>query len=311
MTQGSALHRGALTWVRTCARSLDAGRSLHGWLLWCAAVLLPAGLVWGVHALLLQAGGWVGAALTFVWSVMVLYATLGFRHFSHHFSKIRQALDAGDVAQATCLLAQWQQVDKNQIVPNQLMRILMAHAVIAAHRHVFAVLGWYAVLAALGLGPAGAVLYRMAEFMSRYFQADTQDALYGSQYAALKDHPSSQKSNPSALGMSSPSSQVAAQTAWYVIDFVPARATATAFAMVGNFENVMEAWRNLAAQNASARPDQRGSNDGLIQMAMAAALAVGDTAQLDHLRSLVGLVWRAVVLWLLLIALLTLARLLG
>jgi adenosylcobinamide-phosphate synthase len=37
----------------------------------------------------------------------------------------------------------------------------------------------------------------------------------------------------------------------------------------------------------------------------------GREAEVAHLRSIVGLVWRSVVLWLVLLALLTLARLLG
>lgn len=305
MPPDSAPHRSAFAWVRTCARSLDAGRAHHGWLLWCAAVLLPTGLAWGVYALLLLGGGWVGAVLAFAWSVLVLYCTLGFRQFSHHFSKIRDALDNNDLKQATLLLAAWKRVDANQIAPDQVTRVLMEHAVIAAHRHVYAVLGWYALLAALGLGPAGAVLYRMAEFVARYFHDGDQDDLYGSQYVPLAGSASTQAKPAISKGLRSPSSQEAAQAAWHVIDFVPARATAMTFAVVGNFEEVVEAWRGRL--NSGLAP----SNDGLIQMAMAASLALGHTAQPDHLRSLVGLVWRAVVLWLLLIALLTLARLLG
>jgi adenosylcobinamide-phosphate synthase len=38
---------------------------------------------------------------------------------------------------------------------------------------------------------------------------------------------------------------------------------------------------------------------------------VRQQAELPHLRSVVGLVWRSVVMWMLLLALLTLARLLG
>ncbi len=298
---GSAVHRSAFAWVRYCARGLDAGRTHHGWLLWCACVLFPAVLAWGIYALLLWLGGWVGAVLAFAWSVLVLYCTLGFRQFSHHFSAIRQALDDGNTAQATQLLAAWKQVDASQISSDQITRMLMEHGVIAAHRHVFAVLGWYAVLAALGLGPAGAVLYRMAEFVSRYFHAGKHDELYGSQFEPMGDGLGMQANQGMTKGLSSPSSQEIAQSAWHAIDFLPARATAMAFAVVGNFEEVIEAWRGR----------QASSNDGLIQMAMAAALALGDTARQDHLRSLVGLVWRAVVLWLLLIALLTLARLLG
>ena len=36
------------------------------------------------------------SVLAFVWVVCVLYVTLGFRQFSHHFSEIRQALEEGN-----------------------------------------------------------------------------------------------------------------------------------------------------------------------------------------------------------------------
>jgi adenosylcobinamide-phosphate synthase len=260
-------------------------------------VVLPALLAYAGYALLLLYEGWLATVLAFAWSVAVLYCTLGFRQFSHHFAAIRQALEDGDSAYAAQLLSIWKGVDISQVALDQVPRQLMEHAVIAAHRHVFGVLLWYAVFAALGLGPAGAVLYRMAEFVSRYFNADSHDELYGSIYQGLEPKPQMSI----ARGFSSPSSRQAAQTAWHVIDFVPARATSMAFAVVGDFEEVVETWRN--------RP--RTSNDGVIQMAMTASLGLGDAALPEHLRSLVGLVWRAVVLWLLLIALLTLARLLG
>lgn len=301
MPLDSAVHRSAFGWVRACARSLDAGRSHHGWLLWGCAVLVPALVAWGMYALLLLSGGWMGAVLAFAWNVAVLYCTLGFRQFSHHFSSIRQALDDGDTARATQLLAAWKQTEASQIAPEQLTRQLMEHAVIAAHRHVFAVLLWYAVLAALGLGPAGAVLYRMAERVSRFFNADRQDDLYGSRYHSIDPHYKSSVEQ----GIGSPASQQAARIAWYLIDFVPARVTAMAFAIVGNFEEVVEAWRN---RTNSSQPED---NDGLIQMAMTASMALGETVLPENLRNVVGLVWRAVVLYLLLIALLTLVKLLG
>jgi adenosylcobinamide-phosphate synthase len=297
MLPHSAIYRIVFGWVRGCARSLDAGRVHHGWLLWCGAVLLPALLVWSIYALLLLSGEWIGSVLAFVWSVLVLYCTLGFRQFSHHFSAIRQALEDGDEPRAVQLLADWKQIDATQIAPDELPRQLMEHAVLAAHRHVFAVLGWYAVLAGLGLGPAGAVVYRMSEFMSRYFRSDSQEELYGSIFHDVDSKP--QAGMPH--GVYSPSSQQAAQAAWFVIDYVPARATAMAFAVVGNFEEVIDTWRSRVPT----------TNDGVIQMAMSASLALGHSALPEHLRSLVGLVWRAVVLWLLLLALLTLARLLG
>ena len=46
---------------------------------------------------------------------------------------------------------------------------MIEHSLLAAHRHVFGVFFWFVLLSTFGLGPAGAVLYRLAEFVSRYW----------------------------------------------------------------------------------------------------------------------------------------------
>ncbi len=307
----SAVHRTAWGWARLCARSLDAGREHHGALVWTALAVLPALLAFGVHTLLILAWGWVGSVLAFAWHVAILYVTLGFRQFSHHFTAARDALDAGDTAQARRLLAAWMRVPLDQLPSDGLAKVLMDHSVVAAHRHVFAVLGWYAVLAALGLGPAGAVLYRMSEFASRFFHTDSGDDPYSSMLHSVSPNQANPltyaKASAHASPISSISTQRAAQVAWWWIDYLPARLTALGFAVVGSFEEVLEAWR----EHDRANTPYASSHDGLIQAAMAAALNFKGELQSVHLRNMVGLVWRTVVLWLMLIAMLTLARLLG
>ncbi|MEG3003301.1 MAG: cobalamin biosynthesis protein CbiB, partial [Comamonas sp.] len=76
------------------------------------------------------------------------------------------------------------------------------------------VLFWFAVLAALGLGPAGAVFYRLTEYLSRYW---------------------SRKSVAGAAPASERLQQSAKQ-AWLMVDWLPARMTALSFAIVGSFE---------------------------------------------------------------------------
>jgi adenosylcobinamide-phosphate synthase len=73
-------------------RNLDAGQAVHGWVAWLLAVALPAAVAGLVYWALWQ----FSLVLAFVWLVLVLYVTVGFRQFSHHFSDIRQALDVGD-----------------------------------------------------------------------------------------------------------------------------------------------------------------------------------------------------------------------
>ena len=79
------------------AGNFDAGKPHHGWIAWGLAVVGPAIAALAIHVVLIVYVGWVFAML---WSVAVLYVTLGFRQFSHHFTNIRDALDGGDEALA-------------------------------------------------------------------------------------------------------------------------------------------------------------------------------------------------------------------
>ena len=170
-----------------------------------------------------------------------------------------------------------------------------------------------------GKRPAGAVLYRLAEFAGRYWA-------YRSRVTGTPTH-------DRLMDLS--------QTLFGWLDHVPARMTAFGFAVVGNFEDAVDAWRRHAV--LWVRP-----NEGTILSAASGALGVrlggqaapsatggvGDVSRtmtqgdspdlidaegstqglpptLAHLRSVVGLIWRSVVLWMLLLALLSLANLIG
>ena len=212
------IHAGLRAWALSVSRNFDAGARHHAWVAWCLAVVLPALLALGMHWLLLWGLGWPFAML---WSVAVLYITLGFRQFSHHYTGIRDALADGDEPRARELLAQWQGVDVGDLPHSEIVRHVIEYSALAAHRHVFGVLAWFSVLAALGLGPMGAVLYRMAEFGSRYWS-------YKSQVTGAATH---DRLMSLSLKLFS----------W--LDHVPSRMTAFGFAVVGNFEDAVDAWR--------------------------------------------------------------------
>lgn len=309
LARANPIHQLLRSWVRWTGRNFDAGRPQHGWLTWGVAVLLPTLAVLAVYTVLLEVAGWPAAVLC---NVVVLYITLGFRQFSHHFTGIRDALESGDEERARQLLARWQQIETRDLPGREIVRQMVEYSVIAAHRHVFGVLAWFSVLSALGLGPAGAVFYRLCEFVPRYWHHKSEALL--------------QPVSGASMDVSS--------RAWAVVDWLPARITAVGFAVVGAFEEAIESWRNY---------EQRGTvdNDGVILAATAGAInlglgpearrvhspapameALGDSLpagepayrlepEVGHLRTVVGLVWRTVVMWLVLLALLTLARLLG
>jgi len=305
--RGNLVHASLRAWVRWSTRNFDAGKSFHGWLAWGIAVGGPSLLVLVIYWLLEVLVGWPAAVL---WSVAVLYATLGFRQFSFHFTQIRDALADGDEELARQLLASWQLIDASELPRSEIVRHVIEHSVLSAHRHVFGVLAWFSVLAAFGFGPAGALLYRLSEFVVRYWQ-----------------HKSKTQHQPVSEALL----QTAAN-AWAIIDWLPARITAISFAVVGSFEEAIDGWRNY-------EPNSAADNDGIILSATAGAVNIklGDAAssavypadgtlggadiqneavsrqkpEQAHLAVIVGLVWRTVVMWMVLLALLTLARLLG
>ncbi|MSQ57266.1 MAG: CobD/CbiB family protein [Limnohabitans sp.] len=304
---GNRFHAAIYSWVVWVRHNFDAGRKGHAWWPWWVAVAVPALVTLLIHWGLMSTLGWPFALL---WSVAVLYATLGFRQFSHHFTTIRDALVSGDESLARQIFAQWQQVDASQLPKQEIVRHLIEHSVIAAHRHVLGVISFYSIVAALGLGPAGAVIYRMAEFVTIVWNEQTE----------LVDE---------SIHVE-PSLENNAKKAWEKIDWLPARMTAFSFAVVGNFEDAMDSWRNSAHQF-------KNINDGLVLAATSGAINIrlggqalqslnglpldeakheettlhGRPADFSHMSGLVGLLWRTVVMWVLLLALLTLAKLLG
>ncbi len=306
------VHRTLVRWVRWTGGNFDAGEKQHTRVVWVVSVLGPS-LAVGLSYLLIRH---YSVMLALVFDVALLYITLGFRQFSHYFTDIRDALERGDESEAGRLLAEWRHLDASELPRTEVLRHVIEHALLAAHRHVFGVFFWFVVLSAVGLGPMGAVFYRMSEFLGRYwgYRQRTLDAPANNQLQDLS------------------------RRLFSLIDHMPARLTAFGFAVVGNFEEAVAGWRRDAHLWQHA-------NEGIILAAAAGALGVqlggaaapgvtpdrsktfsaggeagvadaqGSTAgvppQSGHLRSVVGLVWRSVVLWMLLVALLTLANVLG
>src|SRR5437899_1939307 len=83
----------------------DASHGRLGWILMMTALMLPTGLVYWI---LLRFNLTFAA---FAWNVLIVYLTLGFRHYSHYFTSIQLALNGGDEAAARKLLAEWTKLD--------------------------------------------------------------------------------------------------------------------------------------------------------------------------------------------------------
>ena len=318
LPRGNPVHDALTGWMRWTGRNFDAGKDHHAWVVWIVTAVVPAVLAGLIYVAIIHFTpfGHFNVLVGLAWNVAVLYVTLGFRQFSHHFTAIRDALERGDETEARRVLTEWRHLDASELPRTELLRHIIEHSLLAAHRHVFGVFFWFVVLASLGCGPAGAVLYRMAEFASRYW--------------AYKNRTVGEPTNERLMRLS--------QWLFGLVDHLPARLTAFGFAVVGNFEEAVNCWRRDAGL-------WKHPNEGIILAAAAGAVGVqlgggaapgvtpdrsktfdgGGTADaveaegstpgaspvLGHLRSVVGLVWRSVVLWMLLLALLSLANLIG
>jgi adenosylcobinamide-phosphate synthase len=279
----------------------NAGQEHHGRLAWIvvmALLVVPTGLVYWLCTK-------INPLVALAWNILIVYLTLGFRHYSHYFTSIQLALNAGDEATARKLLAEWTKQDTTAIDVSEISRIAVEKALVTTHRNVFGVFFWFL----MPLGPAGAVIYRVAEYLARAWNEP--------------DHMRNE-----AFG------RFAAQ-AFYWIDWIPARLTAVAFAVVGNFEDAIYAWRNFAdrwqdeaigiilsagggamgvrlgtaTENAAdVVPSDAATIDSL---GIETDIPPGEESTVRALQSTVGLVWRALLLWMLLLLLLSLAVWLG
>jgi len=229
-----------------------------------------------------------------VFNVAVLYLTMGFRQESHFFTDIHLALRMGELDRARQLLGEWRGIDHRDSSSSEVARLAIERALIGAHRNVFGVCFWFVVLP----GPAGAVLYRVARFFAEEW-GRRRDPEFGS-FGAF------------------------AGRAFEWLDWLPARVTAVAFSIAGDFEDAIFCWRTQALQ----WPDR---TDGILIASGAGALGVrlgmpvhefgevvdrpeigaGDEADADFMQATVGLVWRSLVLCLLLLVLLAIAGWVG
>ena len=268
---------------------VNGGQYRHGVIAWVLAVA-PALVVTATVELALND---LNPLAGMLWSVAVLYLTMGFRRFSHFFTEVRLALHAGDLAAARDWLGKWRGVSAAELSAGEAARVAIEQGLLASHRHVFGTVAWF-----VALGPAGAILYRASTVLSELWGARSEPDF-------------------GAFGRFAARAQI-----W--LDWVPVRLTAATFAAVGDFADAVYCWR---AQAAAWIPHA----DGIILASGGGALGVrlgdtlhqpgglqyrpelgtGEEADAGHLQQAVGLIWRALVLWMFLILLVSFAHALG
>jgi len=264
----------------------NAGEAHQGKVAWLLAVLPAVLLAWIVYALL----SGTNPVFAFLLNVAALYLTMGFRQRSHFFTDIQAALKRDDVDKAREALSAWLQENCDDLDREAITRLALEEALISSHRYVLGVIFWFVLLP----GPTGAVLYRLSMFLDgRWSESGSPELERFGQFA---------------------------HSAFAALDWLPSRVTAAAFAIVGDFENAVYCWRAQAA----TWPDRplgivlsSGAGAIGVRLGMPVALGgrlldrpplgLGDPADVSHMDSMVGLAWRALVMWLLVLLLVALA----
>ena len=287
-----------LTWLSSYVeffqRNFNAGQQKQGRIAWLLALLVPLVVVGTVHYILLSAH----PIFAWAFSVLVLYLTMGFRQFSHYYTDIHLALRDKQLDKARDLLGEWLGKSCSELSHEEVARVTIEQALLCSHRNVFGVVFWFVVFMMLGLGPIGAILYRLAQFLNNRW--GTQDEAEFGNFGVF------------------------ARQAYHIMEWLPLRLTASTFAVVGNFEDTAYCWRTQAANwldpeagiilasGAGALGVRLGQTIVQDQQPVfRPELGIGDEADSDYMQSAVGLVWRALVFQLVMLLLLSVANLLG
>src|ERR1700682_513835 len=124
---------GALAaWASWLEHSFNGGDRRHGIVAWLVAVLPPV-FVTALLDFLLER---THVVLALAFNIAVLYLTLGFRQFSHHFTAIQLAVKSGDIERARAELEAWRGASGVVRSREEVIRLALEEAVLASHRTV-------------------------------------------------------------------------------------------------------------------------------------------------------------------------------
>jgi AmpE protein len=166
----------------------------------------------------------------FIFSVFVLLFCLGPRDLGEEVDAYRQAVIDNNQDEAHALASEFLEYEPEAgVAPD------VEHAIYAqANNRIFGVVFWFAVL-----GPVGAWLFRVLDLMRRravHYYID----LSGDQFATQ-----SLQSSPVVI---------AALKLHHFFAWIPSRLLMIGYAMAGNYEGAVSAWRNPPAVSAELFP---------------------------------------------------------
>ena len=198
----------------------------------------------GVLAVIIAVGPWVAlialgntiSFLHYVLAVAALYFALGHQSLRQHALRVHEALQAGNLADARVRVGYMVSRDTGSMDVRAVAAATVESVLENGNDAVFGALFWFLVA-----GAPGVLLFRLANTLDAMWGYRTPRFLYFGWAAARFDD---------------------------VLNFVPARLTATTYALIGSTANALRCWREQARAWDSP-------NAGPVMAAGAGALKLG------------------------------------
>lgn len=260
-------------WAESIEQRFNGGLRAQG----IFAVLLAIAPILIVIALATLILGQIAGALTFLFSVAVLYLCVDLYRLGAVAQAVAASLENGDVAHAAAHLKELTGKDTVETTEAGVAHATVEAVLKQGNKLVMAPIFWFLVL-----GPFGAMLQRLASVLDRLWAHTTARFVeFGWAAARLDD----------------------------LLCWIPARITAISYAIMGSFEDALHCWRRqagmwsglssgplLASGMGALHLDtcEDGEKDAYGNMAIDPATLpdAGDV------RRAVALVWRVMLFWL-------------
>lgn len=257
-------------------------QTLAGWL--CRGIpgllflLLPPVLLTGLLQDLLATGLFGLPGLLF--AGLILLYTLGPRDLDRQIERYAQAAELDQEAHLQEIAGE---IMRDTPPPREPARSkgVAECALQQANQRLFAVLFWFVLL-----GPMGAMLYRIASLL-----------------------PDLER------GQQDPDFHFNAKQLMFILDWVPARLVALCYAVAGSFEDALYGWRSCAEERSHEFGESNSATlictgSGAIRLTTLLDETEEGLRDYSHLpRAAMALVWRSLVVWLLVLAFLSIAGL--
>ncbi len=285
--QGVKLFSWYRDWAESIEERFNGGKRVHGI---GAVVLATLPLLVGM-LLVRYVLGELSGVLRFAFDVFVLYLCLDIYRLGRSASAVSEGLEGGNLAEANDHLKELSGKSASEQTEAAIARATVETVLRQGNSLVISPLFWF-----LLLGPFGAVLQRLSSIL---------DMLWGHRYERFAE-----------FGW-------AAARFDDVLGWLPARVTALSYALMGSFEDALHCWRRrmgvwsdinsgpLLASGFGAMHMQSCEvlpEEGEYEVKPAELSVVPDAG---HVRRVVALVWRVLLLWLAIGTLMEIAHLLG